>query len=313
MKTLNTVVNIVVLLLLAYILVSFLLFFTATPTVVTDMGLSEQSYSYSTEPDPDSAFLDNLSWDLPYRVYSRLADSARTADKHIRLANDQAGSSIHLLGLGLYNMADCNCTTPDQLFAATPPEQHTYYIGVGNYTLINKHFANAPVYFRKNKKNYLKYYDTVSVNKHNIARLYIKELPFRYHNNQILAIRLNKTSYQVCKIVFTIFLIAAIGAGLWAVRCLIKLGLAIAAGEFFTTQNKKRLSTAAFILFVLALIPLTVRSISWLLLYRSTNQFFTSTINITEIVWLLLALFIWLLSKAFNKGLQLQQEQDLTV
>lgn len=311
MKTLNVIVNIIVLLLFAYILTIFILFFTVKPTTSTDIGTS---YSYSIEPDPDSAFIDNLSRDLPYHVYRHLADSARQADRNIRMANDELAGSINVLGIGLYDMANRNCTTPDQIFTTIPPEQHAYYIGVGNYTLTNNHIHTPPVYFRKNQKNYLKYYDTVSVNKRNIARPYIKELPFRYYGSQILAIRVSKTTYQVCRVVLNILFIAAIGAGLWALRCLMKLGLSIAAGVFFTVKNKKRLATVAIILFISALIPLMVRLISWPLLYRSTHKDFSTTLtSLNEIKWLLLALFMWLLSKAFNRGLQLQQEQDLTV
>lgn len=290
-----------------------ILFFLYIALIISGIGsgfsTSNDVYYYGFETDPDSAFIKNLSPDLPHTTYVHLLDSARMADnrKRYEITNNLTGFSNGRLGAykTVHNsVASQPANLPSYFYSL---EEMQYARSLTNYTPSES--------FKKNGRYYLKYYDTVLVNGRMTYKIFTKEVPFLFDaQGKRLLFPITKTTYSL---MYT-FIIAFAFINLVAMLCipfnLIHLGISIAEGAFFTEKNKRRLTlTARFIVFIIVS-PLLVNLLAALPHLQTIKPYFTSSLSVfNQVIALLAALLIWLLSKAFNKGLQLQQEHDLTV
>lgn len=273
-------------------------------------------FGYSVIPDPDSAFYENLSDTLPHNIYKHLLDSARNADEAIRHGNDTWGSSWNLGSLVLATSTDCDTCSPREY--ASLREERTverWYIGIKSFDFNPKLMAK-PAFFRKNGKNYLKHFDTTSLDGTCTLVPFIKEVSFRYSGwDKNVLFQLNKGTFVITAILFGVFALALLVTFLLALNNIFKLCVSIAGGMFFTEENKQRLTVTAYAISICTLLPAVAYWAMRLYHYRIIKAWFVPAPGESggNIGWLLVAVFFWLLSKAFNKGLQLQQEHDLTV
>ncbi|GGH56682.1 hypothetical protein HNQ91_000056 [Filimonas zeae] len=302
-------------------LVALVLFFIITSlffTRVTNTSLVH-SEGYIQDPDPDSAFIYTLSTSLPYHTYVRLKDSARNADNYIRHITEGIAEGYSAAGIGVYTIRDCiSCKdrwgrANDSGYADT-----TRYLGISSYYFkkeLESPIGTKPVFFRKEGRNYIKYEDTIRIAGNLHLRPLIKEVPFRYDaHGQIVKFKVSTIVYCISWILMIVYAILQSGGLLWSVICLIRLCLSIARGAFFTEENKMRLAFCAWYMFLSALIPLLINPPVRLWYYHITKIWFS--INLSDCIeptWFIAAIIFWLLFRAFNKGLQLQQEHDLTV
>jgi len=312
MKIISRTADILVVCVLLLLLATFLRILPFTN------GVSEVDYatSYVIQPDQDSVFYNRLPDTLPYKVYRHLYDSARKADNEIRWSNNVTGALWYMGGIALSAGKDCNtCTTPENARDFNRRNAKSYYIGIGRFDLASR-LANRPVFFRKYGKDYLKYYDSVRIQKVPTLVPAVKEVNFRYDTeSKTVLFPLTKGGFIAAALLYGIFVLILIVAFLLTLGNIFKLCVSIARGIFFTAENKQRLAVAAYSLCICSLLPTVVYWAVRLCKYRDIKTWFVAAADSSGINfgWLTVAIFFWLLSKAFNRGLQLQQDHDLTV
>jgi hypothetical protein len=154
-----------------------------------------------------------------------------------------------------------------------------------------------------------RYYDDVT--------LKIKPLPFRYETKeQRILIPTSAAIHTTVLILSFVYLLICFVAWMQIIRGFIKLCVDIARGNFFIPENKNRLNVIAYGIIILNLLPMLFPYVLRLLFTRYiTDDIVMVHKPFLEMgwQWLLLGVFFWLLAKAFHKGMQLQEEQDLTV
>jgi hypothetical protein len=103
---------------------------------------------------------------------------------------------------------------------------------------------------------------------------------------------------------------------LFMVRTFIIFLIKISKNRTFEPQNVARLKTIAVILFVLSLYPLLVNGIAYLLFighYGNEGILFTYSFLDRDSYWLMGSMIVYLIYIAFKRGMELQQERDLTI
>lgn len=311
-RTEDIIIATLVALVLFFIITS--VFFTRVTSEITDHGVS-----YIEDPDPDTIFFDTLSTSLPYSTYRHLYDSAEHANNKIRDINDGSIEGFSIAAVGLYTFKTCNSCKPDKYMQEDPENMDTtYYIGLKDYYFKNELQSiggSAPNFFRKEGKNYVKYKDSLRINGELHLKPMIKEVPFRYEaDSKTVEFQLSKTAYYISWLLLIIYMILHSGGLLWSGICVIRLSLSIARGAFFTEENQIRLTFCAWYALFASLSAFVLYWLLRLSWHNSLKTWFSS--NITDTLqpgMFIIAIIFWLLSKAFNRGLQLQQEHDLTV
>lgn len=276
------------------------------------------SFSYIRDPEPDSAFIDTLTATLPHNVYKHLHDSAWHATDHLRHLNDGFLEGFSIAGIGLYSFENCiGCKTRLD-FEETARIDTTWYLTVSEYQFkqeLSPISHNPPVFFRKEGKNYVKLEDTLTTDGELHLSAVVKEVPFRYDaSSKSVRFQISKPAYYISWLLLIVFTMLISGGMLWSIVLMIRLSFSIAQGAFFTEENKLRLTFCAWYMLCATLAPLLLQAVIRLWHYNITKAWFTSdTSELVQTGWFIATIICWMLYKAFNKGLQLQQEHDLTV
>lgn len=103
---------------------------------------------------------------------------------------------------------------------------------------------------------------------------------------------------------------------LFVLRTFIIFLIEISKNRTFEPKNVARLKTIAIILFGLSLYPLLVNGIAYLLFighYGKEGILFTYSFLERDSYWLMASMVVYLIYIAFKKGMELQQERDLTI
>jgi len=279
------------------------------------------------EEDPDSAYLHSLE-NLPYWTYRYKADS---------IHNLQQAAATHLVtavfaypfGVGSY--LECDTCTDMRWGDWKLMAKNKYYLLLGGFKQDEKRTEDLfykPVYYKKLGQSYLKYvqYDTI----YDAGRRQVKgykghwvSKPIRYqaqrelgsHDDEMhLMIPVSKTTYGVLQI--TMFVILGLGLVLlWlAFRKFVQVLVEIAKGNAFTVRNYQRLFFIANVVGGIVLSALLAR----LVMQWSFKSYYRDDLSITvnwvqNGKWLVVALAVYFIARAFKKGHDIQQEQDLTI
>lgn len=229
--------------------------------------------------------------------------------------------------IGTYSISNCDTCTSLRSEFDTLHTIRRYYISLSGYRL-----AQDTVYHFRNGKNYLRYpiWDVISNHGGQQMRnghYTIKEVPFRFkyadfenrtwESKGELMVQVNQRTYKILstamKISFGIYLTALLYIFLFLpARILAR----IAQGQAFTRKNIRQLHLIAWTI----LIGIALLTFSRIILRFVFRKYITHDLHfdyfqtVTDNGWLILAAAVFfIIAKAFKKGYNLQNDQDLTI
>jgi hypothetical protein len=295
------------------------------------MKFSSRDYAYSMPPDPDSSFLEKLSGTLPYQEYTGLVDSFRRDQQRQQYINEGrlAGSSIGGM-LGFTKIRGCDTCKGGQpadrsgsMFDSYPLH---YYLSLEKYAFRRDtilRLAGYPFYVRKQGKDYLKYLDPGKPRNngshpfYDSIRIKMKTIPFRYDKgNQAILVPVSATIYTAGMATRYLLSFLLLVAFLYMGNCFLKFCIDIARGDFFIEENSFRLNVIAYGIIIYSLLDLLTPYLLRLLFAGYiTDDVVMVHKSFGEMGFgsMLAGAFFWLLAKAFDRGMRLQEEQELTV
>ncbi|WP_159445187.1 DUF2975 domain-containing protein [Filimonas lacunae] len=196
-----------------------------------------------------------------------------------------------------------------------------FYMGISGYEINNQiSIADKPVFFHNNGKDSIKYWDLVPargqyehVEDSLVTRK--KASPFYYYESQkAILFPASKAGYITFKILFYLSMFSYGVAFFCVLFCVIRLCLAIADGQFFTPKNLDRLYIIAAAVFTPFFINWLVSTImTWIYLPKAGGDVFLINKEGPNILSLAPGYLLFLFAGAFKRGLELQEEHDLTV
>ncbi|WP_379092647.1 DUF2975 domain-containing protein [Pedobacter sp. UC225_65] len=145
-----------------------------------------------------------------------------------------------------------------------------------------------------------------------------QKVGFKYFSKQgMIAIQLNSTIAKLTVpcvsfilIGFDIFLL------LFVIYVFLSFLSAISKNEIFDLKNVNRLKRISYALFILAFFPLLIEGITYLIFvlnYGNAGILFNYSFWERGCYWLVGSAIIYLIYIAFKRGMELQQERDLTI
>ena len=197
--------------------------------------------------------------------------------------------------------------------------ERVYFLTLNGYST---DFENK--FFIQDEKFYLAVVKWDSVRKRtydsiNVGHYVRKEIPVRYSaEDKKIQIPLSKKKYDLLNSLFTIlFYVFLFGMIFIFFGLPVQILINISRGNAFTKRNIKRLNIMALVLFVYAsltmLAPYMIKFIFRKLIPEELRlESFSSRIE-ANLYLFLIAIVLFIIGKAFQKGYNLQEEEDLTV
>lgn len=327
----NRIVNLILGLIVLFMVIQFYIL-TGSNTII-DFSNTESSSTISYNIDPDSLYRVSLPDTLPYRVYQHKMDSINSCSNnllrnHLWAKGWQKESGV---GVGEFSECDtCDYSKYNPIYESGDKGVSKFYLTLSDLEPVkgDPRFDAPPIIFSNLGFTYMKYLNIDKIVKRNgetgaSAHFVVKKLKYRVVDWNIstdkthkkILIPVSKTYYQIFN-VFSIVIAIALALLFFTVivRGFIVFLIEIAKGKAFSVENYKKLYRIAYLI---AFIPLynIIPKLIFHWIYRSYYQNeFTIYIDWGEnIKWIFIALVILILAKAFKKGYQIQQEQDLTV
>lgn len=279
-------------------------------------------------PENDTSF-NNLFFStyvndsLPYYEYRRIEDSLKRIRSAKELDNKSVGSGQRFGSLGFFNIK-INRDPMIYDFSETDSllqlkEEKLYYLSLDGYNL---NYENK--FFVQNGKFYLAIvkWDSVVKRKYDsttVGHYQRKEIKVRYAtDNQRILIPISKKKYNSFESALTIFLFISIFFLIYIFIGLpIQILVDISKGRAFTKENIRRFKLMAFVLFFCTFLKVFSPYILDFFYRKMIPKEFrlepVSSAIISNIYLFLIALVLFFVGKAFQRGYNLQQEQDLTI
>ncbi|HEV8272261.1 MAG TPA: DUF2975 domain-containing protein [Chitinophagaceae bacterium] len=198
-------------------------------------------------------------------------------------------------------------------------EQKLYYLGLEGYQL---HYDSE--FFVQNGNYYITVvkWDTVIKRKYDstkVGHYERKEIAVRYSkDDERILVPISKKKYDFFKTALAAFIFISIFFLIYIFIGLpIQILIDISKGKAFTKENIRRFKLMAYVLFVCTFLKVFSPYILNLFYRKIIPKEFqlepviSATIN--NIYLFLIALVLFFVGKAFQKGYNLQQEQDLTI
>ncbi|OIR12877.1 hypothetical protein GALL_59440 [mine drainage metagenome] len=295
--------------------------------------------------DPDSSYRFNLPDTISYRKYKKEIDSIDNCS-NLLLQNqlNRYGFQFSPISSGEYLECDTCDYSRGKYFDNNIQKTKKYFINLDNYKVdIDSSdykmtgFGKFIIYSNFGQ-SFIKYIKVNSVKKKNefgnnevstnMSGNWIKKkLNYRVNNiyptqtpddskkelKQLL-IPVSKTISEIIEILSFITTFIALVLMLTIFRNLILFLIDIGNGKSFTLDNYRRLFSTAYFILIISFFPTIERLIFDFIFKNYFKNEFTISIKWTDnLLPVLFALFLLLLGKAFKRGYDLQQEQDLTV
>lgn len=338
----STIVTLFIIIFIIYIISAFLILFFGSTVTSIPRTTSTLNYNF----DPDSSYRFNLPDTIPYRKYKKEIDSINNCSD-LLLQNQLHLNGIQFSPIGSSEYLECDtCDYSKGKFYDNDSIQKIkkYFVNLDNYILridSSDHkmsgFGKIIIYSNFGQ-SFIKYIKVDSIKKQKeignseastemFGHWTTKKLNYRVNNTypnhtandsknefkQIL-IPVSKTVAGIIEILS--FITAFIGL----IMCLIVLRnfivflIDIGKGKAFTFKNYRRLFSTAYIILIISFFPIIERLIfDFTFKKYFKNEFVISIKWSDNLILVSIALFLLLLGKAFKRGYDLQQEQDLTV
>lgn len=257
---------------------------------------------------------------LPYYEYARLKDSLDKIKNKEKNISASTGTSAECVGFIGTRMIDDNFNTTGSSTEDTIANK--YYLSLQGYTFKNSEESFTTTqenFFVKNGKYYIRdFVKDSSIKKVIYGHHVEKEIPIRYSfSEKMILIPLSITTYKWVNVLITIFGFGLIAFGIFISLALpAKILLRISTGDVFTEKNLAALKLMSYGLLVITLLAILLPFCFHLYFKSMIPQNFTISFWETLKSYFLniaLILIVFAIYKAFKKGHNLQQEQDLTV
>jgi len=329
--------RIVTLILVLYVLFMVITYYINTESSTSTNFSSAESSSVSYDIDPDSLYRFSLSNSILYRDYQHKMDSINNCSNNLLRNHLWAkGWQKEFGGVGASEFSECDTCDYSKysaLYESGYKGNSKYYLILNDLEPVkgDSRFSvdiTLPLFFSNLGFTYMKYLHIDKAVRSNgetgaSAHFVVKKLKYRVvdmfnatdETHKKILIPVSKTYYQIFN-VFSYFI--AISTVLLfftiIVRGFIVFLIEIAKGKAFSVENYKRLYKIAYLIAFIPLINIIPKIIfHWIYSSYYKNEF-TIYIDWGEnIKWIFISLVIVILAKAFKKGYQIQQEQDLTV
>ena len=253
---------------------------------------------------------------LPYRQFEKIQDSLQKENNRQKILNEGDGSGIKVAFIGISNISECDtCNAFDH-----GPEENKYYLLLPGYFLRDRY--DSEFIFKKGEY-YVKHpvWDKV-YDDSRFGHYEMKKVPFRFSTDDnattgSVLIPISRKTYNILSpVLMTLFWMVVI-VFLYILFVLpAKVLVRIASGKAFTRKNIRNLTITAW---TLLLIPFAIILLQFLL-FLLFRRYIT---NELQLAWLhtfylcgrifIAGVVVYLVALAFERGYQLQQEQDLTI
>jgi len=276
------------------------------------------------DPDPPEPRPgDTMTWGQFKEVERRNTLIRQERDMQDRASGNSIGGGV----ISIWSIEDCDTCSTFRSELGSPKKTIRYYLGISGY-----HLRMDTIFHFRNGRNYLRYPSWDSVHWHGEDRTrfghyVLKEVPFRYSYNNFDN-RLSDPSGQVLVPIgrgaYKAFLvIIPLLNGLFFITILYiciglpaKILIRIAQGQVFIRKNIRQLYLAAITIPAAMVIMLLLHAImQWVFRRDLTSDLQFSYLSIDwDSGWSIVASIVFfLIAKAFKKGYDLQNEQDLTI
>ena len=196
--------------------------------------------------------------------------------------------------------------------------EYLYYLGLQGYSL-----DKSSMFFVQNGTYNLAFpeWDTVGVGGHSVwdGHYVRKQIPVRYATkDKLLLIPVSQRHFNILKIVMGVLFLSML---FFAAYCLLGLPLLIliniSKGRAFDDINFKRFNIMTRVLLGWMVVKILSPYILWLIYRKMIPDDFIMP-NFWQLIWdngqlFFIAVAIYIIGKAFQKGNNLQNEQDLTI
>jgi hypothetical protein len=251
-------------------------------------------------------FIDEYNNDsLPHYLYKRKTDSIKAIKDSIALQNKSfaLGHGNEFIGVGYIRKEKQN----DSLF-----NDITYYLKLPGYSLLypNQFFMIGNRYYITTVQQ-----DPVSKTYHYARR----QIPVRYSSDQKeVLIPVSPGVYRTLNVVMIVLIFILIIVSIYVLLGLpIQLLINISKGNAFTLKNIRILRLIAITLFSLTTLNIVAPYLLRLLFSRYVPEEFHLepfwNVFGNKLTGLFLSVAVFIISMAFKRGYDLQQEQELTV
>ena len=200
-----------------------------------------------------------------------------------------------------------------------PYIKRKYFIAISSYVLPTKDYFADTTFVVSNRKFYIKYAHIDSiVNNRKEGHYVYKEVPLRYiKDSKSLLIPTTKLYYNlVIGLIMVVGLITSSGFLYFIILLPIKCLLRIARGNPFDVENIAALFSISYSLFAYSAIVIGLPFIFRLMFCKIIPPEFSLVKGeglSNNWMFILAGIIVFLIAKAFRKGYQLQNEQDLTI
>jgi hypothetical protein len=260
------------------------------------------------------AFTDNISEDLPYREYRKKEDSLKW------LANIRSGKGAGFIigGLGITYYRDCNtCVDLEGVQQA----KAKYYLKFANWKQREINEAGHSTYLMKNGNYYAKRPVIDRVERYpegNIKRGHyeIMPIPYKFDNeDKHILLEVSRTMWVFLKYLIIGVGLAALVASIVAFHRFVLFLIDVSGGDIFTIKNYRRLRFILIVTSTLFLSGLVVDSLLPVFFrsyYDPALMEWSVSWN-TKFVYACSVAFFYVITRAFKKGMRLEEEQTLTI
>lgn len=274
-------------------------------------------------PQSDTAFAgifytSHFNDSLPQYIYKRMVDSANKVKAEGEIENRGVGGDGMGVGIfGVYAMDRPKMNTYNAI-AGNGKHQY-YYIGFDGYRL-----DRESKFFIQNETYHLAFvkWDTAKKNpnshwKH--GHYERKEIPVRYSaENERVLVPVTQHQYEALRSLFyLLWFVFLVGALYFFLGIPVQVLLNISRGQAFDENNVRYFNIIARLFFVLGLLYLFGPYIMDVFLRNIIPADFKRppfTEGLGTVCWLfVLSIAVFITGKAFQKGNNMQKEQDLTI
>ena len=314
------VASITALLFLAYFL---MLDLAITGGTSIDYATARGITTPTSTPENDTAFggifMNDFSIDksLPHYIYQQKADSIKTIKDNLDWQNKSiAGSGGRVSFIGYATIEKIPFPGKKVVHSPAPKtDSVNYYLTLPGYSL---DYDNK--FFVADDRYYLAVVEWEPQHKSGREGRYIrKQIPVRYAaESKEIMIPIKKGQYKTVAILFRVGFLLIILAWVYTIIGLpIQLLINISRGKAFTLKNISILRFIAFMVFGMSMINILAPYLLRLLLHNNVPAEFHRepflNVLVNNFNAFLLSIVAFIVSIAFKKGYNLQQEQELTV